>query len=64
MIEKGRNIEPLPKVEFIDGDIENAKEFFEINFGWTLKKNVDVKEKLAWALLNIGLFLEMEGKLK
>jgi len=28
MIEKGRNIEPLPKVEFIDGDIENAKEFF------------------------------------
>ena len=44
--------------------IENAKEFFEINFGWTLKKNVDVKEKLAWALLNIGLFLEMEGKLK
>ena len=27
MIEKGRNIEPLPKVEFIDGDIENAKEF-------------------------------------
>jgi hypothetical protein len=28
MIKKGRNIEPLPKVEFIDGDIENAKEFF------------------------------------
>ena len=27
MIEKGRNIEPLPKVEFIDGDTENAKEF-------------------------------------
>ena len=27
MIKKGRNIEPLPKVEFIDGDIENAKEF-------------------------------------
>jgi len=28
MIEKGRNIEPLPKVEFIDGDSENAKDFF------------------------------------
>ena len=28
MIEKDRNIEPLPKVEFIDGDIENAKDFF------------------------------------
>ena len=27
MIKKGRNIEPLPKVEFIDGDSENAKEF-------------------------------------
>ena len=27
MIEKGRNIEPLPKVEFVDGDTENAKEF-------------------------------------
>jgi hypothetical protein len=27
MVEKGRNIEPLPKVEFIEGDIENAKEF-------------------------------------
>ena len=27
MIEKGRNIEPLPKVEFIDGDIKNAKKF-------------------------------------
>ena len=27
MIEKGRNIEPLPKVEFIDGDVENAKKF-------------------------------------
>jgi hypothetical protein len=28
MIEKGRNIEPLPKIEFIDGDSENAKDFF------------------------------------
>jgi len=28
MIKKGRNIEPLPKVEFIDGDLENAKDFF------------------------------------
>ena len=28
MIEKGRNIEPLPKVKFVDGDTENAKDFF------------------------------------
>jgi hypothetical protein len=28
MIKKGRNIEPLPKVEFIEGDSENAKDFF------------------------------------
>ena len=27
MVKKGRNIEPLPKIEFIDGDLENAKEF-------------------------------------
>ena len=28
MIAQGRNIEPLPKLEFIDGDSENAKDFF------------------------------------
>jgi len=28
MIKKGRNIEPLPKVEFIEGDSKNAKDFF------------------------------------
>ncbi len=28
MVKKGRNIEPLPKVEFVDGDTENAKDFF------------------------------------
>ena len=28
MINKGMNIEPLPTMEFIDGDSENAKDFF------------------------------------
>ena len=28
MIDKGMNIEPLPTMEFIDGDTENAKNFF------------------------------------
>ena len=28
MIDKGMNIEPLPTMEFIDGDTENAKDFF------------------------------------
>ena len=28
MISKGMNIEPLPSLEFIDGDSENAKDFF------------------------------------
>ena len=28
MIDKGMNIEPLPTLEFIDGDSENAKDFF------------------------------------
>ena len=27
MLDKGMNIEPLPNLEFIDGDIENAKQF-------------------------------------
>ena len=28
MLAKGMNIEPLPKVEFVDGDSENARDFF------------------------------------
>ncbi len=28
MIDKGMNVEPLPSMEFIDGDSENAKDFF------------------------------------
>ena len=28
MIDKGMNIEPLPSLEFVDGDSENAKDFF------------------------------------
>ena len=28
MINKGYNIEPLPSVEFVDGDTENARDFF------------------------------------
>ena len=28
MIEKGYNIEPLPGLEFVDGDTENARDFF------------------------------------
>ena len=27
MLDKGYNIEPLPTVEFVDGDSENAREF-------------------------------------
>ena len=27
MIDKGMNIEPLPSMEFVDGDSENAKDF-------------------------------------
>ena len=28
MLDKGMNIKPLPRVEFINGDVENAKDFF------------------------------------
>jgi hypothetical protein len=28
MLDKGMNIKPLPKVKFIEDDVENAKDFF------------------------------------
>ena len=28
MIDKGMNIEPLPTLEFVDGDSKNASDFF------------------------------------
>jgi hypothetical protein len=28
MLDKGMNIEPLPNLEFVDGDIQNARDFF------------------------------------
>ena len=31
MIDNGMNIQPLPTLEFIDGDSENAKDFFGKN---------------------------------
>ena len=31
MLDKGMNIEPLPTMEFVDGDSENAKDFFGKN---------------------------------
>ncbi len=40
--------------------IEIAKSFLEMQFGWCLKKEALIKGKLAWALLNVGLFLELE----
>ncbi len=42
--------------------IDKTKAFFKTNFGWTLKKDVQLKGKLAWALLNIGVFLDLEYK--
>lgn len=40
--------------------VERAKAFFKFNYNWTLKSHVEVEGKLAWALLNIGMFLELE----
>ncbi len=37
-----------------------ALDFLNVNLNWKLKENVKVKEKFAWALINIGLFLELE----
>ena len=42
--------------------IDKAKDFLKMNFKWTLKKDAQLKGKLAWALLNIGVFLELEGE--
>jgi asparagine synthase (glutamine-hydrolysing) len=52
------------KNKLIEKYIHNAKVFFELNFNWTLKKSVHINEKFAWILLNIGLFLELEGEIK
>ena len=42
--------------------ISEAAAYMKMNFGWTLKKDLQVKGKLAWALLNIGVFLELENE--
>ncbi len=41
--------------------IEISESFFKTTFNWTLKDKSNVKGKLAWALINLGVFLEMEG---
>ena len=41
--------------------IQISESFFKKTFNWTLKDKAQVEGKLAWALINIGVFLEMEG---
>ena len=40
--------------------INKALRLFETRFGWRLKAGVKVEKKLAWALLNIGIFATQE----
>ena len=41
--------------------IQISESFFKKTFNWTLKDKAQVEGKLAWAFINIGVFLEMEG---
>jgi len=40
--------------------IHKALTLFKISFSWRLKPQVKIEKKLAWALVNIGLFLILE----
>ena len=42
--------------------IEKAFRFLDDELNWTLKEGVLVEGKLAWAVLNIGLFLDLEKR--
>lgn len=44
--------------------IEKSNNFFDTKFEWKMKNNVDLNGKLAWVMLNIGLFLDLEGEFK
>jgi asparagine synthase (glutamine-hydrolysing) len=46
-----------PEVKF---SINKALCLFETRFGWRLKAGVRLEKKLAWALLNIGIFATQE----
>lgn len=40
--------------------VNKALNFLKEHFKWSLKNGVTIESKLAWALLNIGLFLDLE----
>jgi asparagine synthase (glutamine-hydrolysing) len=44
--------------------IEKAFRFFKDELNWTLKEGILLEGKLAWAILNIGLFLDLEEEHK
>ena len=44
--------------------IEKAFRFLKDELNWTIKEGVLVEGKLAWAVLNIGLFLDLEEEHK
>ena len=46
MVNKGMNIQPLPKVKFVDDDAENAKDFF----GKTAYYNPQLKEIVLYTM--------------
>lgn len=42
--------------------VKKALNFLKVHLKWSLKNGVTIEGKLAWALLNIGLFLDLENK--
>jgi hypothetical protein len=40
--------------------IERALSFLQDELKWSLKEGVKVENKLAWTLVNIGIFLDLQ----
>ena len=41
--------------------VNRALNYLKTHLHWTLKTDTQMEGKLAWAIVNIGVFLELEG---
>ena len=44
----------------LDASIERAFSFLQDELKWYLKEGIVVENKLAWTLINIGIFLDFQ----
>lgn len=49
--------------EIVKGYITEALNFLRTKLNWCLKEGVSIRGKFAWGLLNIGIFLALEGEI-